>query len=240
MKKFVALSLLVLCGCFVRTKTEKLAPLLQAKTVMLNIPTYVKAQIMTIDKGGIRFDEKTVLRTFRCTGVLISETGHILTCDHCISAGRVLSINATQFDGTTQKAELLDKNKDMDLALLKVEGAALPYATIANPRSLAVGQDVIAVGYPMGLDFSVSKGILSAIHRTIDIQRDMTQSDTAINPGNSGGPLFNMAGELIGINSLMITPASGPVFTGLGFSVSPSQIKRFLAKFKGLDQATKA
>lgn len=231
MKKLLGLLLLV--GC---VKTTDVVNEIVPKTVMLEIPTVIERVSLVLDKKGIHTQKEKRTATFKCAGVIISPTGHILTCDHCVSAGEVLSINVRQYDGTVMKAEVLAKEQGKDLALLKINGKGLPYATIANPLGLLVGQDVLAVGYPLGMDFSVSKGIISAIHRDIELI-DATQSDVAINPGNSGGPLFNMDGELVGINSRMLPPVPAPIFTGLGFSVSPSQILQFLDKFKGLDKA---
>lgn len=239
-KKIVAVVIalgLFQVGCFRKTETERIAPILMNRTVMLEIPTVVEMVEMTIDGDDLKMEKKKKIGTIRCSGVFISPTGHILSCAHCFDVGEVLSINVVQVDGTVQKAELLAKDAQKDLALIKVNERKHDYAPIAESESIVVGQDALAVGYPLGLDFSLTKGIISAVHRTMDNSVDATQSDTPINPGNSGGPLFNLKGELLGINSFMIPPVNAPIFTGLGFSVSPSQIRLFLDAFKGLEKA---
>ena len=118
-----------------------------------------------------------------------------------------------------------------------------PYVNIADPRGLKVGQEVIAIGSPAGLSFSVTNGIISALYRDFNHAYNVTQSNTAINPGNSGGPLFNLKGELVGINSFFIMARPEfPVFTGLGFSVQSGQCIEFLTdaakKFKDMKKYT--
>ena len=223
---------LIQTGCALRTtRTEEIADSLMDKTVMLETP------IIRLLPGPLQASR---MGTIKCSGVIISPTGHILTCAHCVKDEGILTVNVFQHNGPVQKAIVLARDHDKDLALLKINAENLPYAVIANQYGIAVGQDVVAVGYPLGFSWSVTKGIISAVHRNdLEPRVDMTQSDTAINPGNSGGPLFSMDEELIGINSCMVPPVNAPIFTGLGFSVSPSQIRAFLDVFRGLWVAVK-
>jgi S1-C subfamily serine protease len=130
--------------------------------------------------------------------------------------------------------KLLYIQKDKDLALLKTFREGSPYVRLADTRDLRAGQEVFAIGAPLGNAFSVSNGIISALNRD-EIRYNSLQTNAAINPGNSGGPLFNLKGELVGINSFIESPlANAPVFTGLGFSVESGQILEFLASYKSL------
>lgn len=174
------------------------------------------------------------------TGVFISPRGHILTCNHLLvdeviaffgtEIGRAKHKNlavVVQYNGDTQAAEILSVDPAHDLALLKIETTEpTPYARIADPRTLEAGQEVFAVGNPEGLDFSVTHGIISALTRDLPTGYNLIQTDTPINPGNSGGPLFNMAGELVGINNSAMDASDG-----LGFAINPAQIIEFIVKF---------
>lgn len=218
---------------------DRLVPLAEEalpKTVMLNVFSVVDALKITVENDKLKMEVVKALVQFRGSGVYVSPTGHILTCDHMVSYGDVKDVLITQYDGTMMKAEILYKESRVDLALLKVNIKS-PYARLTNPRGLKVGQEVFAVGNPLGMDFSVSHGIISALYRDQVGVPNMTQSDTFINPGNSGGPLFNMKGELVGINSRVLPPVDAPIFTGLGFSVDPTQILQFLTRFRGIDTA---
>ncbi|HWY33625.1 MAG TPA: trypsin-like peptidase domain-containing protein, partial [Nitrosopumilaceae archaeon] len=124
-----------------------------------------------------------------------------------------------------------------DLSLLKVEYIPSPYARIVKPGGYQVGQEVIAIGSPLGLNSTVTTGVISAIGRDV-IRYDQIQMSAPINPGNSGGPLFNLTGEVVGINTNIITTdILFATWSGLGFSVSASEINRFLWKFHGIEKA---
>lgn len=135
--------------------------------------------------------------------------------------------------GTCTAGEVLHKEDGLDLALLQSNfDTPTPYARIADPRKLRVGQEVLAVGSPLGFTFSVSHGIVSALNRDDLGVYNMTQSDAFLNPGNSGGPLFNLKGDIIGINSRIVPPVPANIFTGLGFSVQSGQIVEFLTRVR--------
>ena len=154
------------------------------------------------------------------SGFIVSDDGYILTNNHVIDDADeiiVRMVDRREFD-----AEVVGTDERSDLALLKVNAKGLPVLKMAADDSLKVGEWVLAIGSPFGLDYSVSSGIVSAIGRSI---RDVgggtyvpfIQTDVAINPGNSGGPLFNMRGEVVGINSQIYSPSGGSV--GLSFAI---------------------
>jgi serine protease Do len=163
------------------------------------------------------------------SGVFINDKGYILTCAHLFTLfTQVTMITVERPTGDVSFGTLKMMGQGVDLALVSIDSSKTPYAKLADPRMLKVGQEVIAIGSPLGLPFSVTNGIISALHRDIEKAYNVTQSNTAINPGNSGGPLFNLKGELVGINSFMASPVKAPIFTGLGFSVQSGQILEFL------------
>lgn len=183
-------------------------------------------------------------------GVFISPTGHVLTCAHLFTHPGIKAISVTLYNDDTYEAELLAKDVKKDLALLKITPFDLkkskwvptevPYARILDPRKLVVGQEVIAIGNPEGLAFSVCHGIISNLYMDIGEFYNLTQADVMINPGNSGGPLFNLDGQLVGINNLVVTVVPGlPLGTGLSFSVQSGQIIEFLSKYKGIEKSWK-
>jgi S1-C subfamily serine protease len=166
------------------------------------------------------------------SGVFINPHGYLLTCAHVVNFSSVSLINVELVNGDVVAGKLMKVSKKSDLALIKVDYFdKVAYVKLANPMNLRVGQEVIAIGSPLGLTFTVTSGIISALYRDVFDSYNVTQSDVAINPGNSGGPLFNLKGELVGINSFILTTNSPyPVFTGLGFSVQSGQCAEFLKK----------
>lgn len=168
-------------------------------------------------------------------GVYVSSNGHILTCAHLFTFAQVQSISVETYDGYIVAAELLHMHVKRDLALIKTDQTDTQFVKVASPAKLRVGQEVIAIGAPLGNTFSVSNGIISALNRDHFLYNAL-QTNANINPGNSGGPLLNLNGELVGINSFIESPLFlAPVFTGLGFAVECGQIIEFLGKFRGLE-----
>ena len=158
------------------------------------------------------------------SGFIIDPSGIIVTNNHVIDGADEISV--TLQDNTTLKAKLLGKDDKMDLAVLKVNaGKPLPYVKFGNSDGMRVGDWVLAIGNPFGLGGTVTAGIVSARGR--DIRQgpydDFIQTDAAINRGNSGGPLFNMAGEVIGINTAIYSPSGGSI--GIGFSIPSNEAK---------------
>jgi serine protease Do len=156
------------------------------------------------------------------SGFVISADGLIVTNNHVIAGAD--EINAIFSDGRTLRAELIGTDEATDVAVLKVEQSdPFPYVEWADSESAQVGDWVMAIGNPFGFGGSVSVGIVSARNRDIQSGNydNYIQTDAAINSGNSGGPLFNLNGEVLGVNTAIITPTGGSV--GLGFSI-PSNL----------------
>ena len=158
------------------------------------------------------------------SGFFISSDGYLVTNNHVVENANeivVRMVDRREFDAT-----IIGVDPRSDLALLKVEAENLPYLKFAKSEKLKVGEWVIAIGSPFGLDFSASQGIVSAIGRSIPSEDNSNyvpfiQTDVAINPGNSGGPLFNLKGEVVGVNSQIYTQSGGSI--GLSFAI-PSDV----------------
>jgi serine protease Do len=158
------------------------------------------------------------------SGFIIDPAGYIVTNNHVISAGEgkgaaVDEITVTLSDRREYKAKLIGRDPLTDMALLKIEATDLPYVKFGNSQTVRVGDWAIAIGNPFGLGGTVTAGIVSALHRNIGSgQYDRyIQTDASINQGNSGGPLFDLDGNVIGINTAIFSPTGGNV--GLGFSI---------------------
>ena len=164
------------------------------------------------------------------TGMLVDGEGHILTNYHV--AGGATKIEVVLNSGQRYSAKLVGGDGKTDLAVIKIEAKErLTPVRFGNSDEVQVGQWVVAIGAPRGLDQSVTQGIISAKHRggitDPSSYQDFLQTDAAINPGNSGGPLLNLKGEVIGINSVIATSSGG--FEGIGFSI-PSNIASHISR----------
>jgi len=152
------------------------------------------------------------------SGFIISTDGYVLTNNHVIEGADEIFVRLS--DRRELQAELVGADPRSDLALLKIEaGKGLPVVRIGRSESLRPGEWVLAIGSPFGFDYSVTAGIVSALGRSLpnDNYVPFIQTDVAINPGNSGGPLFNLKGEVVGINSQIFTRSGG--FMGLSFAI---------------------
>ena len=154
-------------------------------------------------------------------GVIVSADGHIITNNHVV--GDAAEIEVRLSDKSKFIAQVVGKDPDTDLAVLKVTTEhPLPHATFGDSTTVRVGQWVLAVGNPFGLERTVTLGVVSGIGReNVNLSRyeNFIQTDASINPGNSGGPLFNLRGEIIGINTAIINFAQG-----IGFAI-PSNMR---------------
>ncbi len=180
--------------------------------------------------GQMTFFGQMGNQTVSGSGVFISPEGYILTNNHVVEGVDEVSIVLS--DGTQQQATIVGTDIYADLAVLKTEGSVPATAALGNSDLLNPGETVIAIGSPLG-DFknTVTVGVISATGRSIDtgsgyLIEGLIQTDAAINQGNSGGPLVNLAGEVIGINTLVVrSSGSGTIAEGLGFAI-PSNLAR--------------
>ncbi len=151
------------------------------------------------------------------SGFIINADGYILTNAHVVQAADEITVRLT--DKREFKAKLIGSDRRTDIALIKIEAAGLPVVKFGDPAKLKVGEWVVAIGSPFGFDNTVTKGIVSAKGRSLPQENfvPFIQTDVAVNPGNSGGPLFNMRGEVVGINSQIYSRTGG--FMGLSFAI---------------------
>jgi len=151
------------------------------------------------------------------SGFIISADGYILTNSHVVGGADGITVRLT--DKREFKARVIGADKRTDVALIKIEASGLPKITQGDPNALKVGEWVLAIGSPFGFDSSVTAGIVSGKGRSLPQENfvPFIQTDAAINPGNSGGPLFNMKGEVIGINSQIYSRSGG--YMGLSFAI---------------------
>jgi S1-C subfamily serine protease len=163
------------------------------------------------------------------SGSIIDTKGHILTNHHVVANAQKLEV--TLADGSKWPAKLIGSDPDNDLAVIKIDAPKekLKVISMGDSGNLRIGQKVLAIGNPFGLQRTLTTGIISSLGRTIRSEvgtliEDVIQTDAAINPGNSGGPLLNSDGEIIGINSAIISPSGGSV--GIGFAIPVNTAKR--------------
>ena len=172
------------------------------------------------------------------SGFIISADGYIVTNNHVISGGQannapVGQITVTLSDRKEYPARLIGRDATSDLAVLKIDGANLPFVRFGDSANSRVGDWVVAIGQPYGLGGTVTAGIVSAIHRSINggpFDR-FIQTDAAINSGNSGGPMFDLNGNVIGINSMIFSPSGGNV--GIGFAIPAELAKPIVDQLRG-------
>jgi len=151
------------------------------------------------------------------SGFIVSNDGYILTNAHVVDGADEVTVRLT--DKREFKARMVGADKRTDVALIKIDAAGLPAVKLGDPGQLKVGEWVVAIGSPFGFDNSVTAGIVSAKGRSLPQENyvPFIQTDVAINPGNSGGPLFNMRGEVVGINSQIYSRSGG--YMGVSFAI---------------------
>jgi serine protease Do len=167
------------------------------------------------------------------TGFFISPDGYILTNNHLVEKDKTVKVTIRTFEGDEYDAKIIGTDPGTDLALLKIEAKGLPFAELGDSGQVKVGEWVLAIGNPLGMENTVTAGIVSYKGRQIDTQsyQDFIQTDAAINRGNSGGPLINMKGEVVGINSNILTSGyAGNI--GIGFAIPSNIAKKVVVQLK--------
>ena len=242
----MALTLLILQASMALAKPESLAPLAEKiSPSVVNITTSTTVEGRTGPQGivpeGSPFED--FFREFQDrnndgegnrprrssalgSGFVISEDGYVVTNNHVIESADEITIEFSS--GEELVAKVIGTDPKTDIALLKVEASQpLPFVSFGDSNAARVGDWVIAMGNPLGQGFSVSAGIVSARNRALSgTYDDYIQTDAAINRGNSGGPLFNMDGEVIGVNTAILSPNGGSI--GIGFSMASNVVTRVI------------
>ncbi|MHA7817113.1 MAG: Do family serine endopeptidase [Pseudohaliea sp.] len=174
------------------------------------------------------------------SGFVISDDGYIVTNNHVVEGAD--SVVVRLIDRREYDAEVIGTDPRSDLALLRIEAEDLPVLRLDEEDDLVVGEWVLAIGSPFGLDYSVTAGIVSAMGRSLPTERNenyvpFIQTDVAINPGNSGGPLFNLDGEVVGVNSQIYTRSGGSI--GLSFAIPVSVVRNVVEQLKAEGRVTR-
>jgi serine protease Do len=187
-----------------------------------------------LDEFFQQFDPRQQPAEASGSGFIVSKDGYILTNNHVVE--NFDRLNVTLTDHRTFKAKVVGRDPTTDVAVIKIDGKDLPTATLGNDESARVGEWVLAIGNPLGLDFTVTAGIVSAkgrgqaelqgLNRDAYAITDFIQTDAAINPGNSGGPLVNQRGEVIGINSAIASQTG--YYSGYGFAIPITLAKQVM------------
>ena len=208
-----------------RTSTATSAPRSPAPVIdrssLASIAEHVQPSVVDINTGQ-----------GEGSGVIFTKDGLILTNNHVVASASGSDLQVTFSDGRTARATIVGTDPAGDLAVIKAQGVSgLTAATFGDSDSLRVGDTVLALGSPLGLQGSVTAGIVSALHRTIGEGNgvrsiaDAIQTDAAINPGNSGGALVNTAGEVVGINTAIATSGQSQGNIGVGFAIASNRAK---------------
>ena len=182
-------------------------------------------------QGGTRERQiQTPKRTATGSGVIISTDGYIVTNNHVVEGADELTV--TLNDNREFSARIVGTDKNTDLALIKIDGKSLPAISIANSDDIKVGEWVLAVGNPLGLNNTVTAGIVSAKARSLGANgvESFIQTDAAINAGNSGGALVNTKGELVGINAMLYSQTCS--YSGYGFAIPTTIMNKVVADIK--------
>lgn len=200
-----------------------------------NITVYEKAADGVVNVTSIAIQMDFFFNPFPAqgsgSGAIIDTRGHILTNHHVIANAQKLEV--TLADGSKWAAKLIGSDPDNDLAVIKIDAPKekLKIIPMGDSKNLKIGQKVLAIGNPFGFERTLTTGVISSLGRTIRSEvgtmiEDVIQTDAAINPGNSGGPLLNSDGEMIGINTAIISPTGGSV--GIGFAIPINTAKKII------------
>jgi len=169
------------------------------------------------------------------SGFFISTDGYILTNNHVVSDATDIYVTLT--DGREFKAKVIGSDARTDVALLKVDGDAMPALSIGDPKTLKKGQWVLAIGSPFGLESTVTAGIVSAVGRDTGDYLPFIQTDVAVNPGNSGGPLLDLSGKVVGVNSQIVSRSGG--FMGISLAIPIDEAMRVVDQLKKTGRVTR-
>src|SRR6266699_5254256 len=234
----VAMFLLFLASpAWAQSRSGNAASLGQFSSSLQDLSSRISPSVVQITATGYGLESDaqhtgaSVLSRERSTGsgVIVSEDGYIMTNAHVVEGARTIRVRAngvpkqsSMFDG-----KLIGKDRLLDLALLKIEATGLQALVFGNSTDLKQGELVLAFGSPLGMDNSVSMGIVSAAARQLseDDPRIFIQTDAPINPGNSGGPLVDAAGRMVGMNTFILSQSGGS--EGIGFAI-PSNVIRYV------------
>ncbi len=178
--------------------------------------------------------ERTVPRGIG-SGFIISDDGYILTNNHVVDKSNGIFVTMT--DGKEYKAKVIGKDARTDIALIKIDAKGLKPLPIGDSNTLKKGQWVLAIGSPFGLDSTVTAGIVSAINRDTGDYLPFIQTDVAVNPGNSGGPLINLQGQVVGINSQIVSRSGG--FMGISLAIPIDEVMRVVEQLKAHGKVTR-
>jgi putative serine protease PepD len=175
------------------------------------------------------------------SGIILSASGLILTNEHVIDGATTITVSLDGAGSTMRSAHVIASNRSLDLALLKISptGLQLHALTLADSGTVQVGEAVSAIGNPFALDWTLTTGVVSAVGREIHAPNGSPidgaiQTDAALNPGNSGGPLINSSGEVIGVNSQIVSASSSTGSggsEGLGFAIPSNTVSAFVARY---------
>ena len=169
------------------------------------------------------------------SGFIISNDGYILTNNHVVAKSNGIFVTLTS--GKEYKAKIIGTDPRTDVALIKIDAKGLVALPIGDSAQLQKGQWVLAIGSPFGLDSTVTSGIVSAINRDTGDYLPFIQSDVAVNPGNSGGPLINLAGQVVGVNSQIISQSGG--FMGISLAIPIDEVMRVVEQLKAHGKVTR-
>jgi serine protease Do len=177
-------------------------------------------------------------RTSLGSGVIFTADGYVITNNHMVENADEINVTLSTFE--EYKATVVGRDPKSDLALIKIETKTkLPYVTFGDSDKLRVGEWVLAIGNPFGLQKTVTAGIVSAKGRAINNESygNFIQTDASINPGNSGGPLFNLDGEMVGVNTAIFSRTGGNI--GIGFAIPVNMAKNVMAQLKEHGKVTR-
>ena len=237
----LALAVLSPFGAAAQQAPVSFAPLVKAeKATVVNISTRQVVKVRPaspfgdpqMDEFFYRFfggqmPQREQVRQSLGSGFVISGDGYILTNNHVVDKAKDIKVSFS--DGKVLEAKMIGRSPEIDVALIKVEASGLAAVRFGDSDVLEVGDWVMAIGNPFGLSHTVTKGIVSAKGRVIGAgpYDDLIQTDAAINPGNSGGPLFDLKGDVVGINTMILAQGQN-----LGFAVPINMVKDILPSLR--------